>query len=45
MVFVAGAIWSAWTDGAPLEPGELVEVVAVENLRLYVRRVDPAHAE
>lgn len=45
MVFVTGALWAAWTDGPPIEPGELVEVVAVENLRLYVRRVEVAHAE
>ena len=39
MVFVAGALWSAWTDEGSLELGELVEVAGVENLRLYVRRL------
>jgi membrane-bound serine protease (ClpP class) len=39
MVFVAGALWSAWTDEGSLEQGELVEVAGVENLRLYVRRL------
>ena len=41
MVFIAGALWSAWTDQGPLLPGELVEVAGVENLRLYVRRLNP----
>jgi membrane-bound serine protease (ClpP class) len=36
-VFVNGALWSAWTDQSPLQPGELVEVVAVDGLRLFVR--------
>ncbi len=39
MVFVAGALWSAWTDEGPLHPGELVEVAGIDNLRLYVRRI------
>ncbi len=40
LVFVAGALWSAWTDEGPLAAGELVEVAGIENLRLYVRRVE-----
>ncbi len=40
MVFVGGALWSAWSDQGPFRPGELVEVAGVENLRLYVRRLD-----
>lgn len=36
-VFVNGALWSAWTDRGPLQPGELVEVIAVDGLRLFVR--------
>jgi membrane-bound serine protease (ClpP class) len=39
LVFVSGALWSAWTDDGPLLQGELVEVVAIESLRLYVRRL------
>ena len=40
MVFVAGALWLAWTDQGPLVTGELVEVAGIENLRLYVRKVE-----
>lgn len=36
-VFVHGALWSAWTDQGPLPMGVLVEVVAVDGLRLFVR--------
>jgi membrane-bound serine protease (ClpP class) len=39
MVFVNGALWSAWSDEGPFEVGELVEVAGMEGLRLYVRRV------
>ncbi len=38
-VFVNGALWSAWTDQGPLQSGELVEVVAVDGLRLFVRPI------
>ncbi|HEX6293186.1 MAG TPA: NfeD family protein [Herpetosiphonaceae bacterium] len=38
-VFVNGALWSAWTDDGPFAVGDFVEVVGVEGLRLYVRRV------
>jgi membrane-bound serine protease (ClpP class) len=40
MVYVGGALWSAWSDEGPLPVGELVEVAGIENLRLYVRRLD-----
>jgi membrane-bound serine protease (ClpP class) len=40
MVYVAGALWSAWSDDGPIGTGELVEVAGIENLRLYVRRLD-----
>ena len=40
MVYVAGALWMAWTDGGPLHQGELVEVAGIDNLRLYVRRLE-----
>jgi membrane-bound serine protease (ClpP class) len=40
MVYVGGALWSAWSDEGPLPAGELVEVAGIENLRLYVRRLD-----
>jgi membrane-bound serine protease (ClpP class) len=39
LVFVNGALWSAWTDQGSFAPGELVEVAAVDGLRLYVRAV------
>jgi membrane-bound serine protease (ClpP class) len=42
-VFVAGALWSAWSDDGPVPVGELVEVADLENLRLYVRRLVPEH--
>jgi membrane-bound serine protease (ClpP class) len=38
LVFVAGALWQAWSDDGPLAEGELVEVAAIDDLRLYVRR-------
>ncbi len=41
MVFVDGALWSAWTDQGQIGPGELVEVAGVDGLRLYVKRVEP----
>jgi len=37
-VWVAGEIWTASADDGPIAEGELVEVVAVEGLRLRVRR-------
>ena len=40
MVFVDGALWSAWTDQGQIGPGELVEVAGVDGLRLYVKRVE-----
>ncbi|MDQ5853507.1 MAG: NfeD family protein, partial [Chloroflexota bacterium] len=40
LVYVAGALWSAWSDDGPLAPGELVEVAGIDRLRLYVRRLD-----
>lgn len=40
MVFVNGALWSAWSDQGPLEPGEFVEIAGVEGLRLYVRKLE-----
>lgn len=40
MVYVAGALWSAWSDDGPLRVGDLVEVAGIENLRLYVRRLE-----
>ena len=44
MVFVQGALWSAWTDEGPFAAGEFVEIAGVEGLRLYVRRVADAEA-
>jgi membrane-bound serine protease (ClpP class) len=39
-VFVHGELWAAQTnDGAPLEPGERVQVDDVQGLRLIVHRV------
>lgn len=40
-VFVAGALWSAWTDDGAVPVGDLVEIAGIENLRLYVRRIVP----
>jgi membrane-bound serine protease (ClpP class) len=40
-VFVAGALWSAWSDEGPVPVGDLVEIAGIENLRLYVRRIVP----
>lgn len=37
MVFVNGALWSAWTDEGSFGMGALVEVAGVDGLRLYVR--------
>jgi membrane-bound serine protease (ClpP class) len=37
-VWVAGELWTAVTDDPPLAVGERVEIVAVEGLRLRVRR-------
>lgn len=39
LVFVQGALWSAWTDEGSFSAGELVEVAGVDGLRLYVRGV------
>jgi membrane-bound serine protease (ClpP class) len=39
MVFVHGALWSAWTEDDPIAVGEFVEIVSVEGLRLQVRRL------
>ncbi len=36
-VRIAGERWRARTEGGPLEPGETVEVVAVDRLTLVVR--------
>ena len=47
-VWVAGEIWTASADDGPFAEGERVEVVAVEGLRLRVRRStedDPTHYE
>jgi len=40
-VFVRGEYWEAQAD-QPIAIGERVEIVAVEGMRLRVRRVDPA---
>ncbi len=40
MVFMNGALWSAWSDQGPMHEGELVQVAGVEGLRLYVRKLD-----
>lgn len=45
LVFVDGALWSAWTDQGQFKPGELVEVAGVEGLRLYVKRVEQLQIE
>lgn len=37
-VFIEGEYWNAVTDGEPIKKGELVRVVAVEKLRLRVRK-------
>lgn len=39
MVFVNGALWSAWTDEGTVGPGEFVEIAGIDGLRLYVRRL------
>lgn len=39
MVFVHGALWSAWTDDDPIAAGEFVEIMGVDGLRLQVRRL------
>nr|HID14978.1 hypothetical protein [Anaerolineae bacterium] len=38
MVWVAGELWTAVADDGPLAEGEQVEIVAIEGLRLWVRR-------
>lgn len=38
MVWVAGELWTAVADDGPLAEGEPVEVIAIEGLRLRVRR-------
>jgi len=40
LVFVDGALWSAWTDQGQFGAGELVEVAGIDGLRLYVKRVE-----
>lgn len=40
MVFLNGALWSAWSDEGPFANGEFVQVAAVDGLRLYVRALD-----
>lgn len=44
MVFVQGALWSAWTDDGSFSVGDFVEIRGVEGLRLYVRRLQDAEA-
>jgi len=41
VVLVAGERWQAISDEVPIEPGEEVEVTAVEGFRLRVRRTTP----
>ncbi|GAC1536245.1 MAG: hypothetical protein NVS2B7_05800 [Herpetosiphon sp.] len=36
MVFVEGALWRAWSDEGPFDPGEMVEIRSVAALRAYV---------
>jgi membrane-bound ClpP family serine protease len=38
LVFAAGELWSATTNGEAIPAGEWVEVEAVDGLRLRVRR-------
>jgi membrane-bound serine protease (ClpP class) len=38
MVFIEGALWRAISENGEAGPGELVEVTAVHNLQLLVRR-------
>ncbi len=40
-VRVAGEIWSATADEEPVSPGEQIQVISVEGLRLRVKRLDP----
>ncbi len=40
MVFVNGALWSAWSDQGPFGIGEFVRIAGVEGLRLYVQRFE-----
>lgn len=40
LVFVSGALWSAWSDEGPIEVGELVQVAGVDGLRLYVQKIE-----
>ncbi|MFN8636994.1 MAG: NfeD family protein [Chloroflexota bacterium] len=44
-VLVFNERWSAVTEGRPIEPGERIEVVARQGLRLRVRRIGPLHIE
>ncbi len=44
LVFVNGALWSAWSDEGPFEVGDLVEVAGMEGLRLYVRALEQEEA-
>ena len=41
MVFVDGALWEAVSDVEPVHPGEQVEVLAIDGLRLHVRPLLP----
>ncbi|HLH27074.1 MAG TPA: nodulation protein NfeD [Chloroflexota bacterium] len=41
LVFVAGELWSARSDGETIPVGAIVEVLAVDGLRLRVRQVAP----
>lgn len=38
MVFIEGALWRAVSENGEADPGELVEVTAVHNLQLLVRK-------
>ncbi|HEU5090162.1 MAG TPA: NfeD family protein, partial [Roseiflexaceae bacterium] len=40
MVFVDGALWRAISEAGPIEAGEWVRVVAVHQLRLFVRPLE-----
>ena len=40
LVFVNGALWSAWSDEGPIEVGELVQIGGVDGLRLYVQKIE-----
>ena len=44
-VLVAGEIWRAVADGAPLEPGTQVRIVAVDGLTLWVAKTEAEAAK